>query len=94
MTYKKEGVASLAAQHGICSVPAVLINGKLAGCCAGRGVEEHVLREALWQRVYSRSLDYSSFGSILLLSRELSSNIHDLVIRLKSKRSYNSARIK
>ncbi len=39
--------ASRAAQHGIRSVPAVVINGKLAGCCAGRGVEENVLREAL-----------------------------------------------
>jgi hypothetical protein len=24
------------------SVPAVVINGKLAGCCAGRGVEEQM----------------------------------------------------
>ena len=39
--------ASPAAQHGIRSVPAVVINGKLAGCCAGRGVEENVLRGAL-----------------------------------------------
>jgi len=40
-------IANRAAQHGIRSVPAVAINGKLAGCCAGRGVDEHVLREAL-----------------------------------------------
>jgi glutaredoxin 3 len=40
-------VAVRAAQHGVRSVPAVLINGKLAGCCAGRGVDESVLREAL-----------------------------------------------
>lgn len=40
-------IASRAAQHGVRSVPAVVINGKLAGCCAGRGVEENVLREAL-----------------------------------------------
>lgn len=40
-------VASRGAQHGIRSVPAVVINGKLAGCCAGRGVEERVLRDAL-----------------------------------------------
>jgi glutaredoxin len=39
--------ASRAARHGVRSVPAVVINGKLAGCCAGRGVEENVLREAL-----------------------------------------------
>jgi hypothetical protein len=25
----------------------VMIDGKLAGCCAGRGVDEHILREAL-----------------------------------------------
>ena len=43
----QEEIANRAAQHGIRSVPAVVINGKLAGCCAGRGVEEHVLREAL-----------------------------------------------
>jgi glutaredoxin len=40
-------IASRAAQHGVRSVPAVVIDGKLAGCCAGRGVEENVLREAL-----------------------------------------------
>lgn len=43
----QEAIASRAAQHGVKSVPAVVINGKLAGCCAGRGVEERVLREAL-----------------------------------------------
>jgi hypothetical protein len=40
-------IASRAAQHGVRSLPAVTIDGKLAGCCSGRGVEEHVLREAL-----------------------------------------------
>jgi glutaredoxin len=40
-------IASRAAQYGVRTVPAVVINGKLAGCCAGRGVEENVLREAL-----------------------------------------------
>ena len=44
--HRKE-VASRAAEHGIRSVPAVVIDGKLAGCCASRGVDEHVLREAL-----------------------------------------------
>lgn len=39
--------ASRAKQHGIRSLLAVVIDGKLAGCCAGRGVDEHVLREAL-----------------------------------------------
>jgi glutaredoxin 3 len=40
-------IAIRAAQHGVRSVPAVVINGKLAGCCECRGVEENVLREAL-----------------------------------------------
>ena len=43
----QQGIATRASQHGIRSVPAVVIDGKLAGCCAGRGVDEHVLREAL-----------------------------------------------
>jgi DNA-binding NtrC family response regulator len=45
-TYREE-TAYLAARHGIRCVPAVVIDGKLAGCCAGRGCEENVLREAL-----------------------------------------------
>ena len=40
-------VAARAKQHGVRSLPAVVIDGKLAGCCAGRGPDEHVLREAL-----------------------------------------------
>jgi len=40
-------IANRANKHGIRSLPAVVIDGKLAGCCAGRGVDEHVLREAL-----------------------------------------------
>ena len=44
--HQKE-VASRATEHGIRSLPAVVIDGKLAGCCASRGVDEHVLREAL-----------------------------------------------
>jgi glutaredoxin len=43
----QQEIASRAARHGVRSVPAVVINGKLAGCCAGRGVEENVLSEAL-----------------------------------------------
>lgn len=43
----QEAIASRAAQHGVKSVPAVVINGKLAGCCASRGVAENILREAL-----------------------------------------------
>lgn len=40
-------VASQAAQYGVRSVPAVAIDGKLAGCCAERGPDERTLREAL-----------------------------------------------
>ena len=43
----KSEIASKAKSHGIRSVPAVVIDGKLASCCAGRGPEEHVLRSAL-----------------------------------------------
>jgi len=41
------GTATRAKQLGIRSLPAVVVDGKLAGCCAGRGPDEHVLREAL-----------------------------------------------
>ncbi len=43
----KSDVVSKAKQYGVRSVPAVVIDGKLAGCCAGRGPDEHVLRSAL-----------------------------------------------
>ena len=43
----QQEVASRAKQHGVPSLPAVVIDGKLAGCCAGRGPDERVLREAL-----------------------------------------------
>jgi hypothetical protein len=33
----KPEIASLAAQHGVRSLPAVMIDGKLADCCSGRG---------------------------------------------------------
>jgi glutaredoxin len=39
-------VASRATGLGIRSVPAVVIDGKLAGCCAGRGPDEATLRAA------------------------------------------------
>jgi glutaredoxin 3 len=39
-------VAKRAKSLGIRSVPSVVIDGKLAGCCAGRGVDEQVLRAA------------------------------------------------
>ena len=37
-------VAARAKTLGIRSVPAVVINGKLADCCSGRGVDEAALR--------------------------------------------------
>jgi glutaredoxin 3 len=43
----KSDIASKAKQYGVRSVPAVVIDGKLASCCAGRGPEEQVLRAAL-----------------------------------------------
>ena len=43
----QQDVAARAKQHGVRSLPAVVIDGKLAGCCAGRGPDEHVLRDAL-----------------------------------------------
>lgn len=39
-------VAARAKRLGIRSIPAVLINGKLADCCAGRGPDEKTLRAA------------------------------------------------
>jgi glutaredoxin 3 len=40
------GVASKAKQYGVHSVPAVVIDGKLADCCTGAGPQEHTLRSA------------------------------------------------
>ena len=40
------GVASRAKSLGIRSVPAVVIDGQLADCCAGRGPDEATLRAA------------------------------------------------
>jgi hypothetical protein len=39
-------VARCAKQLGIRSVPAVVIDGRLAECCTGRGVDEATLRAA------------------------------------------------
>jgi glutaredoxin 3 len=39
-------IAQRAKSLGIRSVPSVVIDGKLADCCAGRGVDEHILRAA------------------------------------------------
>jgi glutaredoxin 3 len=40
-------IAVRAKQHGIRSLPSVVVDGKLAGCCAGRGPDEATLREAI-----------------------------------------------
>lgn len=40
------GVAAKARQSGVRSVPAVAVDGKLADCCTGRGVDEATLRAA------------------------------------------------
>jgi len=41
---KDPNVASRAKSLGIRSVPAVVVNGKLADCCAGRGPDEATLK--------------------------------------------------
>jgi hypothetical protein len=43
----KESVAAHAKKHGVRSLPAVMVEGKLAGCCAVRGPDERILRETL-----------------------------------------------
>jgi glutaredoxin 3 len=43
---RDDEVAKRAKGLGIRSVPAVVIDGKLAACCAGRGVDEATLRAA------------------------------------------------
>lgn len=43
---RQDDVAQRAKQLGVRSVPAVVIDGKLADCCAGRGVDEATLRAA------------------------------------------------
>jgi len=43
---KEAGIASRAKELGIRSVPAVIIDGELTNCCAGRGPEEATLRAA------------------------------------------------
>lgn len=42
----KPEVAVKAKEYGVHTVPAVVVDGKLAGCCSGRGPEEHALRAA------------------------------------------------
>lgn len=42
----KPEVSQQARRYGIRSVPAVVVDGKLADCCAGRGPDEKQLRAA------------------------------------------------
>jgi len=42
----KPEVANRAKALGVQSIPAVVLDGKLAGCCSGRGVGEASLRAA------------------------------------------------
>jgi hypothetical protein len=41
-----QAVATRARQAGVRSLPAVLVDGRLADCCAGRGPNEAALRAA------------------------------------------------
>ncbi len=43
---RQRETAARAKEYGIRSVPAVVIDGKLADCCAGRGVDEATIRAA------------------------------------------------
>lgn len=43
---KDTGIAERARNLGIQSLPAVVIDGQLADCCAGRGVDDETLRRA------------------------------------------------
>jgi glutaredoxin len=43
---RQADVAAQARQYGIRSVPAIVIDGKLADCCTGRGVEKTALQAA------------------------------------------------
>lgn len=40
----EENVSAKAKEYGVRSVPAVVINGTLADCCANRGIDENTLR--------------------------------------------------
>ena len=46
LNMKEPASMERAKQLGVHSVPAVAIDGKLAGCCAGRGIDEKILQDA------------------------------------------------
>jgi glutaredoxin 3 len=43
----QDDVVALAKRHGIRSVPSVVVDGHLAVCCIGGGVDEGALRSAI-----------------------------------------------
>jgi glutaredoxin len=43
---KNAAVAGRAKEHGVRTVPAVVVDGQLVSCCTGAGVQEHALRAA------------------------------------------------
>jgi glutaredoxin 3 len=43
---REPAAAARASRYGLRSVPAVVVNGVVAECCAGRGLDEGTLREA------------------------------------------------
>lgn len=43
---RRPEVAERAKGYGVKGVPAIVVNGKLADCCAGRGVDEATLKAA------------------------------------------------
>jgi len=46
LNMNEKDVAARAKELGIRSVPTVAVDGKLADCCANRGVDENTLRSA------------------------------------------------
>jgi glutaredoxin 3 len=46
LNMKEPETMERARQLGVQSVPAVAVNGKLADCCAGRGIDKKVLQDA------------------------------------------------
>ncbi len=41
---QEQGLAAKAKEYGVRSVPAIAVDGKLADCCTGRGIDEATLR--------------------------------------------------
>ncbi len=41
---QEQGLAAKAKEYGVRSVPAIAVDGKLADCCTGRGIDEAILK--------------------------------------------------